>query len=99
MAFTAETDLPLRIAFWSDTSNSIRNASAFSKQDAPPNFETRWYALARTTPWLDATETRAGLSDLTDSTLNVSPMAIHKTLRPAAARRTLRPIFFASRKS
>ena len=95
MEFTAETDLPLRLAILIDTSNSIRERFKF-QQEAATDFVNSVIRQGQDKGMLVSFDTSAELvSDLTDDPL-VLAKAI-RSLRPGGGTALFDAIFFACR--
>jgi Ca-activated chloride channel homolog len=93
--FTAESDLPLRLAILIDTSNSIRERFKF-QQEAATNFIQTVLRPGHDKAMLVSFDTSAELvSDLSDDTLKLS-RAI-RDLRPGGGTSLYDAIFFACR--
>ena len=95
MEFTAETDLPLRLAILIDTSNSIRERFKF-QQEAATDFVNTVIRKGQDKAIVVSFDTAAELvADLTDDT-EVLSNAIH-SLRPGGGTSLYDAIFFACR--
>jgi len=93
--FTAESDLPLRLAILIDTSNSIRERFKF-QQEAATSFIETVVRHGRDRAMLVSFDTSAELvSDLTDDTQKLS--AAVRDLRPGGGTALYDAIFFACR--
>ena len=93
--FTAESDLPLRIAILMDTSNSIRDRFRF-QQEAATNFIEAVIRHGRDRAMLVSFDTSAELvSDLTDDTVKLASAV--RDLRPGGGTALYDAIFFACR--
>src|SRR5579883_2597714 len=93
--FTAESDLPLRLAILIDTSNSIRERFKF-QQEAATDFIEKVVRHGRDKAMLVSFDTSAELvSDLTDDTVKLSNAI--RDLRPGGGTALYDAIFFACR--
>ena len=93
--FTAESDLPLRLAILIDTSNSIRDRFKF-QQEAATTFIETVIRHGRDRAMLVSFDTSAELvSDLTDDTQKLSTAV--RDLRPGGGTALYDAIFFACR--
>ncbi len=95
LEFTAETDLPLRLAILIDTSNSIRDRFRF-QQEAATDFVKSVVRIQRDKAIVVSFDTSAELvADLTDDTQKLEN-AIHE-LRPGGGTALYDAIFYACR--
>jgi VWFA-related protein len=93
--FTAETDLPLRIAILIDTSNSIRERFRF-QQEAATDFVNAVVRPGKDAGMLVSFDTTAELvSDLTDSTDQLAKAI--RSLRPGGGTALYDAIYFAAK--
>ena len=96
--FTAESDLPLRIAILIDTSNSIRDRFRFEQEAASEFIKSRHQGRSRTRPWSSASTPQPNCAaDLIDDT-NILEKAI-RDLRPGGGTALYDAIYFACRTS
>ncbi len=95
MEFTAETDLPLRLAILIDTSNSIRERFKF-QQEAATDFVNSVIRPGEDKAMLVSFDTSAELvQDLTDDPINLAKAI--RGLRPGGGTALFDAIFFACR--